>query len=114
MILVSFTTHTDTTLSILSDVLKGMGEYEKVCALICCNSVSHEYQDLATAWGISLTTPKHHFVHSHLVASIRSKGPVCNTDTGMGEARHPESKHAYANSNKHPDTAQDQVSDIRY
>ncbi|KAG8820415.1 hypothetical protein FRC19_008882 [Serendipita sp. 401] len=94
MTLMSFSMHTDSTLALLQDVLENMANCET---------------PVADQWGVNLKTPKHHFMHSHLIESIKAKGPVCNTDTGIGEARHPESKHAYARTNHHPDTVKDQM-----
>ncbi|KAG8790704.1 hypothetical protein FRC16_000755 [Serendipita sp. 398] len=94
MLLVGFQAHTDTTLSILQTVLREISELQ---------------EQIASIWGINLARPKVHFMFLHLIDSIKSKGPVCNTDTGMGEARHPESKHAYARTNHHTETVKEQM-----
>lgn len=59
---------------------------------------------------MNLNTFKNHYIHHHFIDSIRTKGPICNTDTGYGEARHPQTKVDFLLSNRHPDEYEMQVS----
>jgi hypothetical protein len=66
-------------------------------------------QEVAPALKINLNTFKNHFIYHHFLDSIRQKGPVSNTDTGFGEARHRKSKDDYGKSNKRPGQYEMQV-----
>jgi hypothetical protein len=59
---------------------------------------------------VNLNIFKNHYIHHHVIDSIRSKGPICNTDTGYGEARHPQTKVDFLLSNRHPNEYEMQVS----
>ncbi|KIM30220.1 hypothetical protein M408DRAFT_295348 [Serendipita vermifera MAFF 305830] len=88
VLLAHFDLHTEFTLELLEDVLKRLSKLEHAVAPVL---------------NLNLETFKNHFIYHHLVDSIRDKGPICNTDTGFGEARHRQSKQDYAKSNKRPD-----------
>lgn len=109
-VLIDQTTHTDETLERLEDVLNRMANLEEVINCFSVPGPADISQIVAKNIGFSLNTPKRHLMHHHLTESIRAKGPVCNTDTGAGEAQHRDTKVCYAHSNRQPGSFQLQVS----
>ncbi|KIM28634.1 hypothetical protein M408DRAFT_308049 [Serendipita vermifera MAFF 305830] len=74
-VLISFRRHTEQTLKKLRDVLNRM-----------------RMAPLQKPLDLRLNTVKMHVLHTHLVDSIKAKGPAQNTSTSFGEACHPQSK----------------------
>ncbi|KAG8802104.1 hypothetical protein FRC17_006489 [Serendipita sp. 399] len=85
-ILLGLSTQSDVTIEKLEGSLRELDQLE---------------QKLQPTYAANMTTVKHHLLHTHVAQSIREKGPLINTDTSHGEARHPESKKDYTKTNRH-------------
>ncbi|KAL1689775.1 hypothetical protein GGG16DRAFT_114767 [Schizophyllum commune] len=96
LLVAHFSVHTEVTLEYLDDLVKKYNNAVKVV------QDDEDLQSPEFQW------PKHHYL-SHASDLIRRKGPVDNSETGLGERLHPQVKRDYRRSNKRPETVTNQI-----